>query len=438
MLNTCEECRNAQLFQSSIVDHIPDEEKQLKTTWCAWETVWGVQAKVQKTEILGDVLRLLTSSAPQFLKHCFIKQKQCAVFEEKKRTAQADGDSVVLQVDFAENYTAAYQDEIQSAHWNQKQVTIFTSVAWSDADPLSYVVVSDSLDHDKKAVATFLVRAVQNICQKHPHLRQIHIFSDGAACQFKNKYLWAFLSSSFQDMFPNLHVEWHFFATSHGKGAVDGVGGTVKRAVSTAVLSRQERVHTAADFARVAAQRCPKVTIEEVAPEEIKTFTDTQELEAKWKDVPTLHGTQAVHHVEVVSWGVIKHRMYSTAETSYLHVLSSTTRTSAVSSTQGSTSAIEEARHPPPTTQIIKTGDCLLINFRTNRSNRQFVGLVTQKDDTGAEIQFLRKNEVSGLVFALPAIEDKSWISFDQIVKHLSPHMDNRGRYHFYEPVQAE
>ena len=438
MLNTCEECRNAQLFQSSIVDHIPDEEKQLKTTWCAWETVGGVQVKVQKAGILGDVLRLLTSSAPQFLKHCFIKRKQSAVFEEKKRTAQADGDSVVLQVDFAENYTAAYQDEIQSAHWNQKQVTIFTSVAWSDADPLSYVVVSDSLDHDKKAVATFLVRAVQNICQKHPHLRQIHIFSDGAASQFKNKYLWAFLSSSFQDMFPNLHVEWHFFATSHGKGAVDGVGGTVKRAVSTAVLSRQETVHTAADFARVAAQRCPKVTIEEVAPEEIKTFTDTQELEAKWKDVPTLHGTQAVHHVEVVSWGVIKHRMYSTAETSYLHVLSSTTRTSAVSSTQGSTSAIEEARHPPPTTQIIKTGDCLLINFRTNRSNRQFVGLVTKKDDTGAEIQFLRKNEVSGLVYALPAIEDKSWISFDQIVKHLSPHMDNRGRYHFSEPVQAE
>ena len=162
---------------------------------------------------------------------------------------------MVLQVDFAENYTAAYQDEIQSAHWNQKQVTIFTSVAWSDADPLSYVVVSDSLDHDKKALATFLVRAVQNICQKHPHLRQIHIFSDGAASQFKNKYLWAFLSSSFQDMFPNLHVEWHFFATSHGKGAVDDVGGTVKRAVSTAVLSRQERVHTAADFAQVAAQR---------------------------------------------------------------------------------------------------------------------------------------------------------------------------------------
>lgn len=94
-----------------------------------------------------------------------------------------------------------------------------------------------------------------------------------------------------------------FFATSHGKGAVDGVVGTVQRAVSTAMLKRQGIVHAAADYARVATQRCPNITIEEVTPEEIKSFTDAQQLDAKWEDVPTLHGTQGVHHVEVVSWG---------------------------------------------------------------------------------------------------------------------------------------
>lgn len=67
-----------------------------------------------------------------------------------------------------------------------------------------------------------------------------------------------------RDMFPNLTIVWHFFATSHGKGAVDGVVGTVKRAVSTAVLKRQGIVHNAADYARAATQRCPNVTIEEV------------------------------------------------------------------------------------------------------------------------------------------------------------------------------
>ena len=33
-------------------------------------------------------------------------------------------------------------------------------------------------------------------------------------------------------------TEWHFFATSHGKNACDGVGGSIKRAVYSASLQR--------------------------------------------------------------------------------------------------------------------------------------------------------------------------------------------------------
>ena len=33
-------------------------------------------------------------------------------------------------------------------------------------------------------------------------------------------------------------AEWHFSATSHGKGACDGVGGTVKRLAARASLQR--------------------------------------------------------------------------------------------------------------------------------------------------------------------------------------------------------
>lgn len=58
---------------------------------------------------------------------------------------------------------------------------------------------------------------------KHPAMKEIHIFSDGAASQFKNKFIWCFMSTTFKELFPALRVQWHFFATSHGKGAVDGV-----------------------------------------------------------------------------------------------------------------------------------------------------------------------------------------------------------------------
>ena len=35
-----------------------------------------------------------------------------------------------------------------------------------------------------------------------------------------------------------IKAEWHFSATSHGKGACDGVGGTVKRLAARASLQK--------------------------------------------------------------------------------------------------------------------------------------------------------------------------------------------------------
>jgi len=43
-------------------------------------------------------------------------------------------------------------------------------------------------------------------------------------------------------------LQWNFFATSHGKGCVDGVGGTVKRLVWNKVKSRKVTVTGAEDF----------------------------------------------------------------------------------------------------------------------------------------------------------------------------------------------
>ncbi|CAB4068898.1 unnamed protein product [Lepeophtheirus salmonis] len=51
----------------------------------------------------------------------FFQTKTKSDFLEKKKTAQAVVDSVIQQMDFAENYTAAYKDEIQFAHWNQNR-----------------------------------------------------------------------------------------------------------------------------------------------------------------------------------------------------------------------------------------------------------------------------------------------------------------------------
>ena len=50
--------------------------------------------------------------------------------------------------------------------------------------------------------------------------------------QFKNKY--------------NIEAEWHFFATSHGKGPCGAIGGILKRMATRASLAK-EREHPIKD-----------------------------------------------------------------------------------------------------------------------------------------------------------------------------------------------
>jgi len=57
-----------------------------------------------------------------------------------------------------------------------------------------------------------------------------------SAAQYKNYKNFTNLMFHFKDF--ALPAEWHFFATSHGKNACDGVGGTVKRLAARASLQR--------------------------------------------------------------------------------------------------------------------------------------------------------------------------------------------------------
>lgn len=55
--------------------------------------------------------------------------------------------------------------------------------------------------------------------------KTIIIFSDGCAAQLKNKS--SLLKLCFFEKDFGIKGEWNFFATSHGKGAVDRIGGAV-------------------------------------------------------------------------------------------------------------------------------------------------------------------------------------------------------------------
>lgn len=77
---------------------------------------------------------------------------------------------------------------------------------------------------------------MDDIEQKYSAVDKLHIFTGGAASQFKNRFIFYFLRAKLSALYK-MYLSWEFFATNHGKDAVNGISGAVKRMVSAAVSS---------------------------------------------------------------------------------------------------------------------------------------------------------------------------------------------------------
>ena len=107
-----------------------------------------------KTSCQGHELYKYTeTTVKSFLPHCFVKRKQEESYQSDKVEAQNPESTIMmLQMDYAENYSCSAQDEVQSAHWNQAQVTLYTSVSWFRDKILSQVIISDTQSHKSTVV----------------------------------------------------------------------------------------------------------------------------------------------------------------------------------------------------------------------------------------------------------------------------------------------
>ena len=77
-----------------------------------------------------DCFDILKQQSSYFLKHTYIKRMQSRAFISERESLKDDDSTVVIQVDFAENYTTQIQNAIQSSYWVSKQFTLFTVCAW--------------------------------------------------------------------------------------------------------------------------------------------------------------------------------------------------------------------------------------------------------------------------------------------------------------------
>lgn len=168
--------------------------------------------------------------------HSYIADEQAKYFKSLKENI-VEG-TVIVQCDFAENYSFLVQDAAQSYHWNNDQATLLTSVYYyrsgGDIKHGSIVIISDDLKHDTATFYAFQKILLQHLQENSIITKKIVFITDGAPQHFKNRF--NFINRFYFKHDFGTEAEFHFHATAHGKGPCDGLGGNLKRLASRASL----------------------------------------------------------------------------------------------------------------------------------------------------------------------------------------------------------
>lgn len=251
--------------------------------------------------------------------HAFIAAQQASYYNDCKSGLAPR--EMLVTLDFSENYSFVLQDAAQGFHWNNSQATIHPFAAYykngGELCHLSYVIVSECLHHDTTAVYLYqrcFIAFLQRFLPARSQPRKIIYFSDGAASQYKNRK--NFINLCHHELDFGISAEWHFSATSHGKGACDGLGGTLKRLAARASLQKpyNDQIMTPRQLFDWATINVTAIHFDYCSSNDYEA--EQRNLEQRFMTARTIPGTRKLHSFIPVSKDKLQVKSFS-ASSSY-------------------------------------------------------------------------------------------------------------------------
>jgi len=284
MLGDCDLCAKSDL---SVKDF--DSEKEV-VTFSQWNREDNHIVKHRQSLSFNQAIEKWNSTLSVTKKHIHRKRKQVKAYNDQK--AKLKPREVLIHVDYSESYSNAQQDEIQSAYFGQQNFSIFTSCSYyRDHGELKNVpmsIISESNDHSRIAAFSCVTTIVNEMKRLIGSIERVIMWSDGCASQFRSKFVFALLTH-FE---KGINLEWHYNEAHHGKGPMDGVGGTIKRVIYGLVKSRKIVINSAEEFAAEASKAVPSIT-------SVYLSQDDEIIEPSYvKNAPAIKGTLDIHCVK--------------------------------------------------------------------------------------------------------------------------------------------
>lgn len=320
-IRKCQNCPEIEDLVSLLRTMITDTDDDSTISYQAWVCTDRADI-VTKTLPISDFLIEYAHQLLDIKRHDFITKKQQDKVNQIKESL-ASGEALIL-LDFAQNYPHVTQDSIQNQYYNQTQTTIHPAVYYfKDGDELkhkSLVFVSDSLVHDSLFVYCVIKKLISIIKKDVPNLKHVEYFTDGAPSQYKNKKIFLNILYHLQDF--GCTARHHFYATGHGKGPIDGIGGNSKRVIYMEAMARtngQSPIKNAYDICQCLKNKNTVIEAVLITEEFIKEHKEP--MEERWKLAKTIKGTLNYHCFYPSSHNVLSCKFFSTASTSFDHQL---------------------------------------------------------------------------------------------------------------------
>ena len=193
------------LFGLSMEDGVEISYLQWEKETIEYQGKRSQKIKLKKKKANKHVfIRKIISLLPDFRMHCIRVQTQHEDVRRLRSNLYVDKEATV-QVDYAENFQAKLMDEVASAYYDKSQVTLHPMVAHVKTENedgkevlevISFVGISEVTNHSFPTTYTFLKKMVTLLKGKKPTIEVIHLISDSASSQYRNKSVCHFVANS--------------------------------------------------------------------------------------------------------------------------------------------------------------------------------------------------------------------------------------------------
>ena len=277
----------------------------------------------------------------------------------------------------------------------------------------SICFISDHMTHDTNTVYAFQKVLMGFVKLKLQNVTHVKYFTDGSAAQYKNYKNFCNICHHEKDF--GLKCDWNFFATSHGKGPCDGIGGVIKRLATRhskqLVRSGQDRLLNPLQLYNYAKENIQGVQVFYTPTEDVVRAAEF--LAPRFNSAQRVPGCREQHFFSPVSPTAIKVRRLS-------HVPGTEDML------EGYIVGERTIDNRTPKVGSIQPGSYCACLY----DGEWYIGMMLDHDNDNDDysVRFMHKSS-TGCNFVWPKHDDICWVPREHVLATIeTPHTPNSGR----------